>query len=46
MYMKKSLFLLYNYETFLIKKCTKQKLIKYYLKIFFRSIFILNGKFK
>ena len=55
-YMKKSSFLLYNYSTsffFLIKlkvrikiKNVKKKPINDILKIFYRSVFVLNTKFK
>ena len=52
--MKKSLFLLYNYKTyfFLIKLKIRikiknvKKTINDILKIFFKSIFVLNSKFK
>ena len=55
-YMKKSSFLLYNYSTSFFflnkiksynknKKC-KKKPINDILKIFYRSVFVLNTKFK
>ena len=52
--MKKSSFLLYNYKTdFFLNKIKNQnknkkgkKTINDILKIFFKSIFVLNSKFK